>query len=206
MNGFKAFRYYLALKLHFSSDKFNVFENSNVRGSYETFNARNDKHLFDRLARKFSTDRELIQFMVANFVYGNPNMIYSGEEADSNYIQWNKIKESMTKSFSDDLGTLQLEVEKNGYTANEVFKSDFPILLKLYLGKRISPQSMAILSILNSGVQEWTNNQNLWMLFESELRIIYKMNGFFKFDRTKIDKLFNEFMSNLDQVCINKSE
>ena len=44
MDGFKAYRYYLAIKLHFTTDKFNVFENrGNVRGTREAFNVRNDK-------------------------------------------------------------------------------------------------------------------------------------------------------------------
>jgi hypothetical protein len=196
MNGFKAFRYYVALKLHFSSDKFNVFENSNVKGSYESFNARNDRHLFDKLARKFDTDRELIQYMVANFVYGNPNMIYSGEEADSNYIQWNKVKESITKIFSDDLSTLLLEAERNTYTLNDIFTSDFPVIFKLYLGKRISPQTISILTSLNTGMG--TYNDNLNMILENEIRIIYKMKGFFKYDQEKVTKIFNEFCTNFD--------
>ena len=50
MTGFKAFRYYVALKLHFTKDKFNVFENrGNVKGSYQAFDARNDKFLFEKL-------------------------------------------------------------------------------------------------------------------------------------------------------------
>ena len=66
MTGFKAFRYYIAVKLHFNNKNFNVFENKgHVKGSYAAFNARNDKYLFEKLARRFSKDQELIQFLVA---------------------------------------------------------------------------------------------------------------------------------------------
>jgi hypothetical protein len=48
MDGFKAYRYYLAIKLHFTTDKFNVFENrGNVKGTREAFNARNDRYIFE---------------------------------------------------------------------------------------------------------------------------------------------------------------
>lgn len=194
MNGFKAFRYYVALKLHFTSDKFNVFENSHVKGSYETFQARNDKHLFDKLARRFSTDQELIQYMVANYVYGNPNMIYSGEEADSNHILWNKVKESITRVFTDDLSAMQLEAERNSYTLDDLFKSDFPVLLKLYLGKRISPQTVSILIDLGMDY----NNDNITMILGDEIRTMRKMKGFFKYDKPKMMKIFNEFIANFD--------
>jgi hypothetical protein len=210
MTGFKAYRYFLALKLHFTTDKFNVFENKgNVKGTFETFQARNDKHLFDKLARKFSTDKDLIQFIVAQFVYNNTNFIYELEQADEHYREWIKVKESITKIFSDDLNLLQLEHEKHGYTVQELINctlNDFPVIIKLYLGKRIHPQTIAILSSMNTGVAEWLNNPNLSMILENEIRILYKMPRFFKYDKQKLSKIFNEFIANCDVGLINKSE
>ena len=96
MDGFKAYRYYLALKLHFTSEKFNVFENrGNVKGSREAFEARNDRYIFEKLARKIGNDRDIIQFFVANFAYGNESAIYAGQEADDNLGEWNKRKQSI---------------------------------------------------------------------------------------------------------------
>jgi hypothetical protein len=210
MNGFTAYRYYLALKLHFTTDKFNVFENKgNVRGSYESFAARNDKHLFDKLARKFNSDQELIQFMVSQFVYGNTNFIYELEQADDHYIQWCKVKQSITKVFQDDLNQLQLEAEKNGYTYDDLFNctlNDFPVIIKLYLGKRIHPQTLAILSNMGTPIGELADNPSLGLILDNELRVIYKMSGFFKYDKEKLSKIFNEFIANCDVGLINKSE
>lgn len=202
MNGYKAYRYFLALKLHFTTDKFNVFENKgNVRGSFETFQARADKYLFDKLARKFNNDKDLIQFIVAQFVYNNSNFIYELEQADDNYIQWIKVKESITRVFQDDLNELLLQHEKNGYTTDEIFNctiNDFPIIIKLYLGRRINPQTICILSHLNQSIAEWLNNPNLALVLESDIRMLYKMHGFFKYDKDKILKLYNEFKANCD--------
>ena len=202
MNGFKAYRYYVALKLHFTTDKFNVFENKgHVKGSYETFNARNDRHLFDKLARRFDSDQELIQFMVSNFVYGNPNMVYNQEEAEQNYTEWKRIKESITKLFQDDLNTLELEVQKNKYSLEQIFNctnNDFPIIIKLYLGKRINPQTISIISDIYEPIAEWKNDSTMGLILENELRILYKIKGFFKYDRDKLSKIFSEFCTNFD--------
>ena len=210
MNGFKAYRYYLALKLHFTTDKFNVFENKgHVRGSYETFDARNDKHLFDKLGRIFGTDRELIQFIAAQFVYNNPNFIYDLNQAHDNYTQWVKVKESITKVFSDDINTIQLEAEKNGYTLDEIFNctlNDFPVIIKLYLGKRISPQTVAILANMNEAVSMWLNNPNLSLVLESEIRILYKMDKFLKYNEEKLQKIYNEFIESISMGMINNHE
>ena len=63
MDGYKAYRYYLAIKLHFTTDKFDVFQNrGNVKGTREAFNARNDRYIFEKLAQKRSDDKEIIQF------------------------------------------------------------------------------------------------------------------------------------------------
>jgi len=210
MNGFKAYRYYLALKLHFTTDKFNVFENKgNVRGSYESFDARTDKYLFDKLARKFNTDQELIQFMVSQFVYSNNNFIYGLEQADDNYIEWCKVKQSITKVFQDDLNQLQLESEKHSYGVDELFNctlNDFPVIIKLYLGKRIHPQTLSILASMGTPVGELANNPSLGLVLDNELRIINKMGGFFKYDKEKLSKIFNEFIANYDVGLINKNE
>jgi len=107
MTGFKAFRYYLALKLHFNNDKYNVFENKgNIKYSYENFNSRNDRHIFEKLARKFDTDKDLIQFLVANFAYGHDNMIFAIEEANEYYLEWQKRKQSISRIFKDDLNSI----------------------------------------------------------------------------------------------------
>ena len=202
MNGFKAYRYYVALKLHFTTDKFNVFENKgHVKGSYETFNARNDRHLFDKLARRFDSDQDLIQFMVSNFVYGNPNMVYNQEEAEQNYTEWKRIKESITKLFQDDLNTLELEVQKNKYSLEQIFNctnNDFPIIIKLYLGKRINPQTISIISDIYEPIAEWKNDATMGLILENELRILYKIKGFFKYDKDKLSKIFSEFCTNFD--------
>jgi hypothetical protein len=200
MNGFKAYRYYVALKLHFTTDKFNVFENKgNIKGSYETFNARNDRHLFDKLARRFDTDQELIQFIVANFVYGNTNMIYNQEEAEEHLIEWKRVKESITKIFQDDLNSLELELQKNKYTIEQLFNctnNDFPIIIKLYLGKRINPQTVSIITTLYDNAKLWKDDPNMGLILENELRILCKMNGFFKYDSNKLGKIFYEFYTN----------
>src|SRR5210317_421744 len=113
MDGFRAYKYYIALKLHFTTDKFDVFKNSNVKGSREAFVARNDRYLFDKLARKFSTDKELIQYLVANFAYENDAAVYNGFEAQDNYQLWQRRKQSMTKIISDTLYTLLLYCEQS---------------------------------------------------------------------------------------------
>jgi hypothetical protein len=199
MNGFKAYRYYIALKLHFTNEKFNVFENrGNVKGSLATFQARNDSYLFEKLARQFDSDRDIIQFFVANFVYGNTNVVYDQGEAIQNYQKWTSHKESISRIFAEDLNILQLEAEKNNYTLDQLINctfNDFPIIIKLYLGKAIEAETIVILNDLNPVIDQWCSSDTMGTILESELRLLKKLKGFVTYDKTKAEKIFKEFMT-----------
>jgi hypothetical protein len=199
MTGFKAFRYYLALKLHFNNDKYNVFENKgNIKYSYENFNSRNDRHIFEKLARKFDTDKELIQFLVANFAYGHDNMIFAIEEANEYYLEWQKRKQSITRVFKDDLNTIELESQKNALSLDQIINftlNEYPSIIKLYLGKKIAIESLSILNDLLDFIPKWKQNQSGMLILEADIRKIEKVKGFVKYEAERIKPIFNEFIT-----------
>ena len=202
MDGFKAYRYYLAIKLHFTTDKFNVFENrGNVRGTREAFNARNDRYIFEKLARKFNSDRDIIQFFVANFAYGNETAIYAGQEADDNLAEWTKRKQSITKIFVDDLASLLTYVEINKLPTTSIFDfnfNEYPAALKLYLGGQISIETLVIINELDHVVEHWLDNPTVQHIWGSDFLRIKKLTGFVKYDKIKLGQIFKHFVEELD--------
>ena len=198
MDGFKAYRYYLAIKLHFTTDKFNVFENrGNVKGTREAFNARNDRYIFEKLARKHEDDREIIQFFVSNFAYGNDSAIYAGQEAEDNFLEWNKRKQSISKVFVDDLATLLTHVEVNKLKQSAIFNftdNEYPVALKLYIGRKISIETLRIIDDEHPVLENWKLNNSVKYIWDDDLRRITKLTGFVKYDRIKIKKIFEHFM------------
>jgi hypothetical protein len=134
-------------------------------------------------------------------VLGDASTIYNDGVAEENFKQWLGWKESITYNFKEDLHKLELEAEKNGYSADEIFNctlNDFPIIIKLYLGKQINPISMAMITDMYEPAGEWLNNPTLSLVLEQEIRTLYKMKGFFKYDKEKIEKLFYDFLSNFN--------
>lgn len=194
MNGFKAYRYYLALKLHFTKESYNVFENrGNLKVSYDAFRARNDSYLFEKLSKKYSNDRDYIQYIVANYAYGNTNFLYDENLAQAYYTQWIKVKESITRTFDNDLETIQYESEKNSIDINCIFNctlNDIPYIIKLYLGKMIQPQTMSILNDFNRMIPEWESEPTLNIFFEDEMLRLKKLKGFFTYDKEKLEKIY----------------
>ena len=64
MNGYEAYKLYLAIKLHFSTEDYDFIKhNGKVNCSLDSFTKRNDKYFFHRLSTRFK-DEELLNFYV----------------------------------------------------------------------------------------------------------------------------------------------
>ncbi len=201
MDGFKAYRYYIATKLHFTSDKFDVFVNPNVKGSRDAFVSRNDRYIFEKLARKFPKDFDLIQYYVANFAYGNDAVAYSSSESDTNYIVWQKRKQSLSRIIENDLFAILLHLEKERKHPSTIFTfsdENFPELFKLYLGHHVTIETMVALNDFLPYLSSWKEHANL--LWEEECRRIEKCKGFVKYDRNKILPLIENFTLELKEL------
>lgn len=192
----------MAVKLHFTTSKYNVFNNrGHVKGARDTFYARNDRFIFERLARKFPTERELIQYFVANFAYGNPEVVYEPGMGDANFVTWNKRKQSISQIFEDDLHKILLHLEKEGLTENQLYEKtggNVPELFKLYVGGYITIETMVILNSLTDYLSAMKDQLNL--LWSEECRIIEKCSGFIKFDKDRLTKVYENFKQELVEL------
>ena len=203
MDGFKAYKYYIAVKLHFTKDNFDVFKNrGNLKGTRDAFNARNDRFMFEKLARKFPVDKDLIQYYVANFAYGSDTAVYSMEEADSNLMEWNRRKQSITKIFSDDCNKILLDACKNKIKEDAIFNltnKGYCSILKLFLGNQISLETVRILDDFHPMIDSWKPNSSMVLLWENDIRRIEKSKGFVKYDKLKVQKVFNTFLEGVKE-------
>jgi hypothetical protein len=193
VDGFKTFKYYTAIKLHFTDAKFNVFTNKGrVRGSVDRFNARNDRMLFERLGRQFSTDKECIQYIAANFMYGNPEVVYNPNEGLTNYQEYLRRKQSMTKIFQDDLHKIINTGAR--YDQDEFSGFKIPDVVQLLLAQKITIETVVILDTLDAIVDKLKQGNHISLLLADDLRRIEKSRGFVKFDSSKVMGPYLEFL------------
>ena len=201
ITGFRCYKYYIAIKLHFTKDNYNVFETrGNVKGSEQAFIARNDRYLFERIARKHQTDREVIKYFVANFSYGNDAVVYNENDAEDNLQEFTRRRESLTRIFENDLNEVVLQKEKQGLSRKQVFEFNLdspPLLLKMYLGGKVTIETMFLLNKINGYLQLWHNNSSM-LLWEEEIRRIEKCEGFVKFNESKLSPIYASFIEDLD--------
>ena len=147
--------------------------------------------MFVKLGQRFNKERELIQFIASNLIYGNPNMIYSGSEADDNYIEWNRRRQSATKLFSDDCDTL-INLNKNIDELINCTNNQLPYIITLYISKKINIETIRILDDHLDFVNKWEGM--VVTMFADQIRIIKKAKGFIKYDKTRIQPVLNNFL------------
>ena len=200
MDGFKAYKYYMAVKLHFTSKKYNVFETrGNVKGTREAFNSRNDRYIFEKLAQKYD-DREIIQFFVSNFAYGNDTAIYGNSEAEELYGEWQRRKQSITKIFIDDLTNIMNYCDVHKFNTEGIFKckdGDLPVLTSMFLSGKITIESLRIIDDIFPFIDSWENDPMIKIVLGDKLLRAEKLHGFVKYDKEKLTKVFNHFKEEL---------
>ena len=195
MNGYSLFKFDRATKLHFTTEKYNVFEykGSVIGTSFEKFLAKRDYNVYNAVARKFDSERDAIQFLVANYAYRNDNPIHNIATSERNVTIWNKRKQSISNIFKEDIDQLALYMEKKRISKDDLFlgkNGDVPDLFKLYMGGKVTIETMHILNEMTDYLDDWKPQHSV--IWSKEFLIIEKLKKFVKFDMDKLTVIYNE--------------
>ena len=140
MTDYEAYQNYLAMKLHFGGDyDFHKYKGK-VSATLESFEKRKDKYKFVRLSRKLS-DPQILDYYLANFIRGKE---WIGDFDEKNWMNHKKISQSLQYFYENDLEKLLT----SSHNFDILFKCDngnHPKLIKAYLGKKITLETLVIL-------------------------------------------------------------
>ena len=143
---------YCAMKAHFSKNDYDFFTyKGKSRVSRNSFYKRKDRVFFVKLSKKYSEEEDLKNYMVANFIMDRRG--YVANFNDENYEQWKEKRSNFYNIFTNEIRPLV----KNFNPLFEVKNSEHPILLKEYLGKRLSLETLIILDDLVNFSKTWDN-------------------------------------------------
>ena len=143
---------YCAMKAHFSKNDYDFFTyKGKSRVSRNSFYKRKDRVFFVKLSKKYSEEEDLKNYMVANFILDRRG--YVANFNDENYEKWKEKRSNFYNIFTDEIRPLV----KNFNPLFEVKNSEHPILLKEYLGKRVSLETLIILDDLVKFSKTWDN-------------------------------------------------
>jgi hypothetical protein len=98
IHGFDVYRMYLAMKLHFTTEKFDYFQAGGKTNAKETtYQERNDFWFFETLAKKY-TAQEIQELLLASFVLSEETQkVWIGDiksDGVDRYLVWKKQMEA----------------------------------------------------------------------------------------------------------------
>jgi T4 gene Gp59 loader of gp41 DNA helicase/T4 gene Gp59 loader of gp41 DNA helicase C-term len=195
MDDFSVYRMYLALKLHFTTDNYDVIQQKGkVRASKAAFNKRKDLFSIKKIAKTYS-DEDVANFLVANFVSGDRWGGMFDSEAGKRFIDWKKRTESLTYLFSTDIDKILLEIEENGVKFEDIFtisKGQHPYIIKAYLRNTITIETLVILDRIIGFVDKFDKNILDEVIWPDISRLIKKYKPFLKIDLEKYDRTLRD--------------
>lgn len=187
--GFETYKTYISIRNHFKQDDYDYFKyNGQSKVSTDSFLKRRDKFFFAKLQRKLSKE-ERVYFFVSNFIIDDSN--WSGslvtEQSMTVYNDWKKRIQSLSYTFKEDIDKLKDIVDSSGKVFDNLFEAgnSHPPLLKLYLGKEVSLETMVIMNKVLGYVKRWSQQLSDDVIWKESHRLIAKYNGFVNVDLDK---------------------
>ena len=156
MAPFEVYCEYLALKSHFTNPKYDYFKyNKKVRATITSFNRRRDKYFFEKTSRKYS-DKEVVDFLVANFVESTSvNQIWIGEiisSGERTYQEWMRRQQSLTYLFKEQSEEFFSQTKlEDALTCSK----GHPPILKKFLSGNIDLETLVIYDMIFSYIDEF---------------------------------------------------
>lgn len=189
MTGYEAFTLYNAIKLHFTSEKYDYFKyHAKSRITIDSFERRKDKYYFYKLSRQ-QKQEDYIEFLVSNFVERSD--IWVGDLITDESVQVHKkrmaVIQSLTYRFKNDCSKLRGLVQE----PNQLFqaKGEYPLLLTTTLQKDIELETMCILNSLINFFPLWKKKISDTIHWPNFYLKCIKYTPFIQFDRKKFKEI-----------------
>jgi hypothetical protein len=185
MSAFECYKEYVALKNHFTQKNYDYIKyNGKTSVRVDSFNTRKDKIFFEKLSKH----KDPKGFILANLIEDQKVWIKDlayNEIAQTRYNDWIKRTESLTYMFKSDLSKLRENFDENFL----VEEYDHPYLLKLYLRKEISIETLVILVEVTSCFKHWNKKLEEDPVWDQVSFKIKKYKSFLNFDTAKIKSI-----------------
>lgn len=182
-DAFELYIYYLALKRHFTSD-YDFFKyGGKVKADINSFERRKDKFFFYKLSKK----KEAKDIILANMVE-DPSLWIGDifeDKFEARYLDWLKRKQTLTYSFKREISQLADDIESDIITED----GQYPKLLRLYLTKNISVETLIILNDVIKFFGYWNKNISDNILWPDINKKCKNYRPFLEYDFDKMRKI-----------------
>ena len=179
---------YCAMKAHFDKGDYDFVKyNGKSKVSRDSFYKRNDRIFFVKLTRKYKSKENIQDYLLANFLKYPKGWV--GKFHEDNYTEWQKRIQSLTYTFKSEIEPI-LDSKLIAISENK-----HPKLLKEYLGKRVSLESMMILDSILGFSHTWNIKLKDDYTWKDVSKLMNDYKSFLKFDVSKFKFVLKELMS-----------
>tara|TARA_A100001011_G_scaffold145569_1_gene153700 strand:+ start:111 stop:692 length:582 start_codon:yes stop_codon:yes gene_type:complete len=169
---------YCAMKAHFGKTDYNFIKyGGKSRVSRNSFFKRKDRYFFVKLSKKYKTENEIRNYFVANFMMEQRG--YVANFNDENYEKWQNRQNNFHDIFTNEIQPMIQDFN----SLFEIKKSEHPKLMKEYLGKRISLETLIILDELVEYSKKWNEHLKDDLLWPDLKKLMNNYKWFLTFDK-----------------------
>jgi len=193
VNAYEVYRMYVALKLHFTSESYDYFKfNGKVKTTESKFNVRKDRYFFQKLCNKYNGDM-VRDYFVSNFVYDVNSWVGSitRDRGERIYSEWKKKQDSISYLIVNEIDYLLDQVE-NFDSLFECKQNQHPIILKKYLSKKISLETLIVLDDILNFVNRFDRQISEKLLWPKIKMSMIKYKPFMRCDYKKFKSILKE--------------
>lgn len=186
MNVSDAYKIYTSLRLHFTTDNYDIRSGIAPRRPKAGVKASFKKKL-EVLMKQYNYNQdEFISYLVANFLNGNEWGIFENTGPEI-YTEWKRVQESLTYTYTQDIKNLTYQVTKleDAWECSQ----GHPVILKEYCGKRCRLETLVILNKLYRFTTEVDEQLVLDPVWNSISRTIHKYSPFIKVEKDKFSMI-----------------
>lgn len=189
ISGFRACRYWIALKLHFTTRKYDFFEHKAkiVNFNEEVYLARKDVKQFERIARKY--DEAVSEYFLANLLVGNKS-IWNTAGIDSHdvYFNWLSRRGARAYHLKKDLSRNNIMDRKDLSAIIAMREGSTPILFEMFCQGKITPETIILLDFCIPFLDHWDAELSTTLWGNGAL-VLLKYRPFINCDKPELIKI-----------------
>ena len=179
---------YCALKAHFGKGDYDFVKyDGKSSATKDSFWKRTDRLFFVKTQRKYKKKQVIQDYLVSNFIQNTKGWL--GDFNDDNYIEWKRRTQSMSYNFKQELeriGKVNILGIKDG---------QHPTLLKEYLGKRVSIETLIILDDISNFTKVWNEKLKNDVVWPKVKKLMFDYKKFLTYDKKKCTIILNNFIN-----------
>lgn len=178
MTPYEAFKLYLALKSHFTLKTYDYFKyQGKVKATLASYNKRNDKWVFERLAKH----PDLKMYLVSNFINNQHFWLGDFIHSEEVYTEYQKKIQSLKYNFTQEIEIpfYIIPIKKQ----IQVTQGQLPPLLESFMRNNISLETLTIFIDAVGCTNYWNKELKGNIIWDHYGLLIKKYKPFLKYDK-----------------------